>query len=295
MSFFTCIDHLAVAAGGSDVEQATAPFRRLGIGFVPPRVRPGEGITAMPTYIGAGLEAVVLGFRALTNREEALHAGPHLVKLVEAVDQGHGLFAVELGCEDAAVESAVRAWRTHGLEATVSHTTNRFGETMPAVYPHLPAVAAVNFNVLGGRQMRRASRSQMAFAPSSFPLKRLDHLTAIAPDLDATTHFWTEVLDLQVADEVRTPTTIIRQFKIGDAIIELLGPATPDSLLAQRPPGLLSMIACEVVDIDAAVAQARTAGFTVADATPGALPHTRVTSIPGSELSGLTLQLLEYG
>ncbi|MHB8577477.1 MAG: VOC family protein, partial [Dehalococcoidia bacterium] len=117
---------------------------------------------------------------------------------------------------------------------------------------------------------------------------------AIAPDLDATTRFWTEVLELPLAGEVRTTTTIIRQFKLDDAIIALLGPAIPDSPLAQRPPGLVSMIACEVVDIDAAVTQARAAGFTVADPAPGALPHTRVTSIPGSELSGLALQLLEY-
>src|SRR5579863_9122118 len=95
----TCIDHLAVAASGSDVEQATTPFRRLGLSFVPPAVRTGRGRVASACLIGAGTAAVVLEFHVLANREEALHAGPQEVDLVAAVDAGRGLFHVMLGCE----------------------------------------------------------------------------------------------------------------------------------------------------------------------------------------------------
>ncbi|MHB8574197.1 MAG: VOC family protein [Dehalococcoidia bacterium] len=113
-------------------------------------------------------------------------------------------------------------------------------------------------------------------------------------DLDASTCFWTDILEVPLVGEVRTPTTIIRQFQLSDAVVELLGPTSPDSPVARRRPGLLSMAAFEVTDMAAAVAQARAAGFTVADPAPGSLPGTRVTSIAGAELSGFTLQLLEY-
>jgi catechol 2,3-dioxygenase-like lactoylglutathione lyase family enzyme len=129
---------------------------------------------------------------------------------------------------------------------------------------------------------------------NTFPLKRLDHLAAVAPDLDAKTRYWTDVLGVPLAGEVTTPTMVIRQFRIGDAILELLAPATADSPLHQRPKGLVSLASFEVPDLAAAVRQARAAGFTVTDPAPGPLPGTHITSIPPAELSGLTLQLLQY-
>jgi catechol 2,3-dioxygenase-like lactoylglutathione lyase family enzyme len=128
----------------------------------------------------------------------------------------------------------------------------------------------------------------------SLDLKRLDHLAAAAPALEETTRFWQDVLDIPVWGEVVTATTVIRQMKVGDAIVELLGPAGPDSPLHSRPPGLSSMTAFEVPDLEAAVATARSAGFAVSEPATGALPGTRVSRIPAEELSGLGLQLLEY-
>ena len=96
----------------------------------------------------------------------------------------------------------------------------------------------------------------------AFPLRRLDHLAAVTPDLEAKTRFWTDVLGVPVAGEVVTPTLVIRQLRIGDAVLELLGPASPASPILQRPPGLVSMASWEVADLDAAVQQARAAGFT---------------------------------
>ena len=37
------------------------------------------------------------------------------------------------------------------------------------------------------------------------PLKRLDHLAAMAPNLEDATSFWTDVLGVPVHGEVRTP------------------------------------------------------------------------------------------
>jgi hypothetical protein len=87
---------------------------------------------------------------------------------------------------------------------------------------------------------------------------------------------------------------VIRQLRIGDAVLELLGPASPDSPLWQRTPGLVSMASWEVVDLEKAVRLARAAGLSVADPGSGPLPGTRIATIQGSELAGVNMQLLQY-
>jgi catechol 2,3-dioxygenase-like lactoylglutathione lyase family enzyme len=136
---------------------------------------------------------------------------------------------------------------------------------------------------------------QRDFDPGhTFPLKRLDHLAAVAYDLDGQCRFWTDVLGVPVAGEVVTPTMVIRQLRIGDAVFELLGPNGPGSPIHRRPAGLVSMAAWEVADLPAAVAQARAAGFTVPDPAAGVLPGTRTATIPAAELGGVAMQLLQY-
>jgi hypothetical protein len=66
---------------------------------------------------------------------------------------------------------------------------------------------------------------QYAPVAPAFPLKLLDHLAAVAHDMDAKTRFWTGVLGLPVAGQVTTPAMVIRQFWIGDAVMELAGAA----------------------------------------------------------------------
>ena len=128
----------------------------------------------------------------------------------------------------------------------------------------------------------------------ALPLKRLDHLAAVAPDLERSCRFWEEVLGVPTVGEVVSPTTVVRQLRIGDAIFELLGPASPDSPIRQRPPGLSSSCSFEVADLEAAVAHARAAGFDVPDPRIGTLPGTIVSTIPAAEMSGLNVQLLQY-
>jgi hypothetical protein len=54
------------------------------------------------------------------------------------------------------------------------------------------------------------------------------------------------------------------------------------------------MSSWEVDDLDESVRLARAAGFTVSEAATGALPGTRIATIPGSELAGVNMQLLHY-
>jgi hypothetical protein len=56
----------------------------------------------------------------------------------------------------------------------------------------------------------------------------------------------------------------------------------------------VSLASWEVPDLEAAVRQAREAGFTVSDPVIGALPGTRIAMIPPQELGGMTMQLLQY-
>jgi hypothetical protein len=66
---------------------------------------------------------------------------------------------------------------------------------------------------------------------------------------------------------------------MGDAVLELLGPASLESPIWKRPPGLVGMASWE--DLDAAVALARAAGFAVTDPAAGVLPGTRTATIQG--------------
>jgi hypothetical protein len=129
------------------------------------------------------------------------------------------------------------------------------------------------------------------YAPvaAGFPLQGLDHFAAVAHDLDVKTPFWTDVLGVPVAGEVTTPAMVIRQFRIGDAVMELLEPASADSPIDRRPPGLVSMVAWEVDNLSVAVHQARTSGFTVPDAPPGVVPETRTETISTSDLAGAAM------
>jgi catechol 2,3-dioxygenase-like lactoylglutathione lyase family enzyme len=129
---------------------------------------------------------------------------------------------------------------------------------------------------------------------SSFPLKRLDHLAIVAPDLHEKSRFWSDTLGVPRSGEVMTSTMVIFQHRIGDAVVELLAPASAESPLRERPPGLVGMASWEVDNLAAAVAQAKSAGFTPNDPAPGPLPGTRIATIQGTELAGLNMQLLEY-
>jgi catechol 2,3-dioxygenase-like lactoylglutathione lyase family enzyme len=195
-----------------------------------------------------------------------------------------GLSAVALRVTD--LHDTLRSLASHGIAARSEPLPSGRGEQA-----RLPLSTQAGADLILVQSDRPAAADPPAHA---FPLKRLDHLAAVAHDLDATTRFWVDVLGVPVTGEVLTPAMVIRQLAIGDAIMELLGPTTPDGHIHRRPPGLVSMAAWEVEDLAAAVAQARAAGFTVPDPATGILPGTRTAIIPAAELGGTAMQLLEY-
>jgi catechol 2,3-dioxygenase-like lactoylglutathione lyase family enzyme len=265
---FDAINSLFVAT--PDPDAACRPYEKLGLRVGPAR----QGARSL--VVGQTHNPVVVRFLADSPLAEPLR---------RAVATGRGLFAVGLCVAD--LDGALGRLASKGVQSR----TFGDGEADMAwlalheqagidlfLVPHGPHAAEVGAGLLN----------------HSFPLKRLDHLAAVTPDLEEKTRFWADVLGVPVAGEVTTPTMVIRQMRIGDAVLELLGSASPDSPIGKRPPGLVGMASWEVDDLDAAVRQAREAGFTISDAAPGPLPGTRIATIQGSDLAGFNMQLLQY-
>jgi catechol 2,3-dioxygenase-like lactoylglutathione lyase family enzyme len=271
---YQAIDSVLLAVPDPDL--ASAPHRRLGLPVSPGTLGPWS------VRVGAGRSPFALEFLTPAVDE------PLSALAREALQAGRPCFAVALRVAD--LDHALQQLATHGMHAH-PQAFHRAGQSAGRL-AWLPLLNEAGTHLVLLQHTQAVPEPEPA--PSGLILKRLDHLAAVTPDLEVKTRFWTDVLGIPATGEVRTPTLIIRQFRIGDAICELLGPASPDSPLWQRQPGLIPMVSWEVPDVDAAVQLSRQAGFNVPDATPGALPGTRITTVPGTELAGVNLQLLQY-
>lgn len=288
---YTRIDHLIL--GVASLEQAALPFERLGLRLTPPTRHAGRGTQNRVFFVGSGADEFYVELLAITDDDEA--RGANSDRFVQAVARG-GAIGITLNTLD--MDTTLAGLAQRGVVATATAVTASDGRTLGTSAPlDVAHGALLDVRMIQYPESlpdRTARHAAAGLFNHGFPLTRLDHLAAIAPDLEAATRFWGETLGVPVAGEVRTPAMIIRQLRIGDAVLELLGPATPDSPVAARPPGLVSMAAFEVPDLEAAVQQARTAGFTVSDPNTGALPGTRTATIPAAEMSGVAMQLLQY-
>lgn len=288
------IDHLIVPVPG--LTAAARAYERLGLVLTPRTEHAGMGTANRATFIGSSaanyayIELLEITGRSVVAEGSRAHYLP-------AADAGGALSSVAFGSHDLADAVA----RLDALGMTVDHREVRAADgrklAESAVVDTRGALPfALTLLAYPETWEARYERSLAAgrFA-HTFPLKRLDHLAAVAPDIEAATAFWRDTLGVTVAGEIRAPGMIIRQLQVGDAIFELLGPDGPGSRMAGRPAALASMAAWEVEgSLDEAVQLARERGFTVPDPEPGVIPGTRRSSIPASELGGLGMQLLEY-
>ena len=286
------IDHVILPAASLD--ELAAPFQRLGLTLTPGVRHRGRGTENRAFFIGGGSTEFYIELLGITDAEAARRSQGEA--FLQACAESRGLTAVTLSVRD--MRGTLAALAERSIHASASEVFADEGRKICDVARlDITAQALVDLRLVAyvERPEERAARHEAAgLFRHTFPVRRLDHLAVVAPSLDETTGFWTDSLGVPVTGEVVTPTMIIRQLRIGDAVLELLGPATPDSVLARRPPGLVSMVAVEVEDLEAAVAQARAAGFSAPDAVTGVLPGTRTATIPAGELSGMALQLLQY-
>jgi len=283
------IDHVVVPV--RSLEAAAEPYERLGLRLTPEARHRGRGTANRVFFVGSSANDFYV---ELLSVHDPAAARP---LYNDAISRGGGTIAL-LMLAVADLRAGIDSLARHGITTAVEHVAREDRTPICDMAP-LEGVEALGFaaGLIHYAEERDASHARHAAAgvfDHAFPLKRLDHLAAMTPNLEGATRFWSEVLGVPVHGEIRGPGIIIRQLKMGDAILELLGPDGPDSRLSGRPAGLSSMCAFEVDDLDAAVALARERGFTAPEPNKGILPGTRVATIPGAELGGLGLQLLEY-
>lgn len=284
------IDHIVVPVASLD--DAAAPYEKLGLHLTERTRHEGLGTENRALFVGSGENDFYLEFLAIPDRGRAMAAAAARTAIyLDALDGGKGVARLMLGTNDLA---GLVAAASGGIESISREGGSKIGEvTALEGIPNLAAnVGAIQYTE--ARDAQHARREAAGYFAHSFPLKRLDHLAVMAPNIEASTEAWSNILGVAVYGEVRGRAMIIRQMKIGDAIVELLGPESPETPLASRPPGLGSMAAWEVDDLDAAVATARARGFSPSEPATGVLPGTRVATIPGAELAGVGMQMLEY-
>lgn len=289
----TGIDHVIVAT--ADLAGAAARWRALGLQLTPPMRHAGSSTENSVFFVGGPHTEFYVELLAVHDRERAEQEGRH--ELLDAVDRGSGLYRLML--QVASAGAAAQALAGHGIEVTTRTVHRDDGSLIGTVVePAGPTGAGCAFALIayeGGAEARRARHEAAGLFQHFLPLARLDHLAVIAPDgVDEVCAFWATVLGVPQTGRVTGRGMDIRQLRIGDATLELIGPADADSPVRQRPAGLASVTAFEVADLDAVVAQVRSRGFELADPAPGVLPRSRVSTVTPDQLGGLALQLISF-
>ncbi len=287
----TSLDHVILPVAG--LANAAAPFERLGLSLTPAMKHGGAATENRALFVGN--DATEFYVELLGVHDRALAASSGQDDLVTAIDGGSGLLRLMLRVDDLA--GAAAGLEKAGLAAAPREVFRGDGTKICDVLAVEGAAAGCSISLIqyaASRSDRIAGHQAAGHFSHAFPLLRLDHLAAITPNLDAVTAFWVDTLGVPVFGEVSGRGMLIRQMKVGDAIFELIGPDSPESPVAGRPGGLISMTAFEVSDLDRAVALARERGFTLPDVAAGVLPGSRVSTISGDQLSGLSLQLIAF-
>jgi len=288
------IDHMVCVV--PELAPAAARYEALGLVLTPPARHAETGAENQACFVGASAGSACY-LELLSVFDEATARASGREHYIETAARGGGMTGIAFGVSD--ITAAAETMTKRGVAAPVQSIHRADGSKVCDVswlqtgddFPF--RISLVQYPETWQARFDR-SHAAGRFA-HSLPLKRLDHLAAFTPDIEAATRAWADLLGVVVTGEIVTPAMIIRQLKIGDAIFEVLGPATPESPLASRPAGLASMAAWEVEgSLDEAVALARSRGFTVSDAEAGVIPHTRRATVAAAELGGVGMQLLEY-
>jgi len=286
------IDHVILAT--ADLAAAAGRWRALGLQLTPPMRHAGASTENSVFFVGGADTEFYVELLAVHDRARAQQEGRQ--DLLDAIDRG-GLYRLML--QVASAQAAATALADHGIEASSRDVRRDDGSLIGTVLePIGTAGAGCSFALIaydGGAEARRARHQAAGLFRHDLPLARLDHLAVIGPaGVDAACAFWETVLGLPVTGRVTGRGMDIRQIRIGDATLELIGPDGADSPVRQRPAGLAAVTAFEVADLDAVVAEVRRRGFELADPAPGVLPRSRVSTVSPDQLGGLALQLIAF-
>lgn len=288
------IDHVIVAT--SDLKEATEPWRRLGLAPALGTRHVEQGTENAALFLGDSPETMFyIEFLTISDGRAAATSARGR-KLAEAIDSGQGLFRVVLESDDLTdmCLTLERDQTVFRLDEIDREDGSRICDVVTLAEGDETSLEPRLIQYALSRQERFDSRRARGAFASTFDLTRLDHLAALPPDIEGATKTWTDTYGLDWFGTVSGNGLRIHQMKAGDAVVELLAPDGPDSRLVGAKPGLRSMVACEVDDLEMTVVKARERGFTLPEPTDGVLPDTRTSTISPDQLSGVALQLLEY-
>ena len=100
---------------------------------------------------------------------------------------------------------------------------------------------------------------------------RIAHIGIAVENIDDALRFYRDVLGLSPHPAEQADGATIVSLSFGDSEVELLEPSDPDSpiakFLARRGPGI-HHVCYRVPDLDAALSDARAAGYRLVDETP---------------------------
>jgi catechol 2,3-dioxygenase-like lactoylglutathione lyase family enzyme len=285
----TSVDHVILPT--KSLAADALAWQRLGLRLTPPmrHAAPTENQVFFVGDLDREFYVELLGVYDQQRAESEVSPA-----LLGALDRP-GVYRLMLTVEDVAV--AAQELTSASIAHTVRAVQRSTGEPICTVIEVGDAGAGCPVSLLAYATPdgeRRQQHQTAGLFDHGFPLLRLDHLAIISQHLDQVESFWNTVLGVATVGEVRGHGMLIRQLRVGDVIVEIIGPDGADSPLSAAPGGLVSMAAYEVADLDSAVELARNRTFDVPDGAAGVLPNSRVSTISGNQLGGLALQLIEF-
>ena len=128
---------------------------------------------------------------------------------------------------------------------------------------------------------------------------RIDHIGVAVEDLDAAIALHEEAYGMEVVHRETVPEQGVEAvlLDVGENHVELLAPLGPETpvarFLAKKGPGL-HHVAYQVVDIDAALAELRSAGLRLIDESPRTgIRASRVAFLHPSATGGVLTEIVE--
>ena len=129
-------------------------------------------------------------------------------------------------------------------------------------------------------------------------IKKLNHIAIVVRDIDASLPFWENALGIQLdhIEEVPSQQARVAFLPVGDSEIELVQPTTAESgtasFLEKRGEGL-HHLCVEVADIDAMLAQLKTAGIRLINEEALVLPSRKMAFVHPKAANGVLIELYE--
>lgn len=287
----TRIDHVILAVDG--LAASARPFEQLGMSLTPPMRHLDAATENQAFFVGNDNTEFYVELLSVHDRDHAFETSRG--DLLDAIDRG-GLMRVMIEIDDAEqVRIELKGRGIATLEDRMVHRDD--GSLIGEVLVPDAAELGLDVGLISYAESAAERRTRHAAAgrfEHLLPLLRLDHLAAFVGDLDGATAAWKALLGVELSGRVVGRGMVIHQLRIGDAVLELIAPDSPESPVADRPKGLASMAAFEVEDLPSCRSALLDQGFDPTEIADGALPNSQTVVVGGDQLSGLTLQLISF-